>query len=39
MRSEYLILQITEWGTVKFINNDLKIKSMSIHEYIKYCCY
>jgi hypothetical protein len=38
-RSKYFIMSITEWGTVKFIDDDLKYCSMNIKDYLKYCCY
>lgn len=38
MKSKYLILRITEWGTVHYIDDNLKICSMDIKDYKKYCC-
>jgi hypothetical protein len=37
-KSRYFIMSISEWGTVKFIDDDLKYCQMDIKEYLKYCC-
>lgn len=38
MKSKYKILRITEWGTVYYIDDDLKYCKMGIKDYLKYCC-
>lgn len=38
MKSKYHILRITEWGTVHYIDDNLKHCAMQLQMYIKYCC-
>jgi len=37
-RSKYFILRITEWGTVHYIDDNLKLQIMSYKNYLKYNC-
>jgi hypothetical protein len=36
MKSKYKILRITEWGTVHYVNNNLKYCKMKIKDYLKF---
>lgn len=37
-KSKYLILKITEWGMVHYIDDNLKYQVLNYNDYIKYCC-
>jgi len=38
MKSKYTVLKITEWGTVQYLDDDLKFKTMRLDKFLKYCC-
>mgnify|MGYP001328655281 CR=1 FL=1 len=38
MQSKYYILRITKWGIVHYIDDNLKLQTISIDNYLKYCC-